>query len=392
MNIEQPLRQLFGVPAKPGLVALPLGPGHWHILFAGGERPLLLPVGDIRLQQRSLSYFVPAGWKSLYGRTLLLMNSVAPAARLLPECRLPEGTLGFLSGRLPFSQPSHSAIQIGRAGPNQKAAMLLLTERGDGLALAKISMLPAADPQVTVEARWLSELAAVPELENRVPRLLTEGLALTNRRYLVTTIAPATGTTKAFTPAHAAFLGALGRAGSDVMSFTASPCFQHLEKTLARLEPQLTRHERAVLQAVLRECRLHLAGWTGPFVTAHGDFVPWNIRVHADEIFVFDWEHARRGANPLADALNYFVMQRAVYARAIGSRFLVATMRRVEALARQLYPEWTWRAGVVSALGLAYLLQVLLDYSVAGRTLARAHPVVAGYMGLMEERSAWMAV
>ena len=127
---------------------------------------------------------------------------------------------------------------------------------------------------------------------------------------------------------QAAGASTLGRAGWNVMSFAASPCFQHLEKALARLEPQLTRQERAALQAVLRDCRSLLAGWTGPFVTAHGDFAPWNIRIMGDGIFVFDWECARAGANPLADVFNYFIMPRTVSGLPVGARFVAATMRR----------------------------------------------------------------
>jgi hypothetical protein len=392
MNIVEPLRAILRWQALPEVWSLPLGPGRWSVLFGRGQRPLLVPAAARRVQKRALACFVPRGLKALHGAVLLRANAWLPPGALLPEFALAEGARGFLPPRLPFQPPAHTAVQIGTPGPYQKAAVLLMSESGAGIAIAKIAMVPGADHQVTREAGWLREFEGVPELEYQIPRLLGEGVTLTGRRYLVTSLAPGTRVTREFTRKHAAFLGALGRAGHDVMSFPASPCCDYLTRTLARIEIHLTRAERALLRAVLADCHAVLAGWTGPFVRAHGDFVPWNIRVDGERIFVFDWEYARAAANPLADAFNFFVLQRAVTGRGLGPRFMCATRRRVGHVARQLYPEWTWRPGVVSALGLAYLLEVLLHYSAANRALVRSHPVVAGYLRLMEARSSWMAL
>src|SRR5262249_2183338 len=162
--------------------------------------------------------------------------------------------------------------------------VLPVTESREALAIAKIAMVPGADHQVTAEAGWLTELEGVPELEGQMPRLMAEGVAPTSRRYLVATAAPNTRSTGQFTRAHAAVLGLLAGVRQEVMSLTASRCFEYLEQTLVRLKPHLTRNERTILQAVLGDCRSLLAGWTGPFVTAHGDFAPWNIRLHRDRL------------------------------------------------------------------------------------------------------------
>jgi len=252
-------------------------------------------------------------------------------------------------------------------------------------------MTSGADNQLVVEANWLRELEAAPELENQIPRLLAEGNAPNGRRYLVTNPAPANGGTTAFTPAHAAFLGALGRVGWDVTNFEASPCFKYLESTLGTLHPYLAAPVRATLQAGLRHCRAHLEDWSGPFVVAHGDFAPWNIRLHGERLFVMDWEHGRAGANPLADAFNYFLISRAKSGSGLGPVLLASTLRRVETVAQQLYPEWKWRARVISALGLAYLIEAFLRHAVASRGLVRTDPVMAGYLRSIDQRSAWMS-
>ncbi len=390
MNPEQSLQAIFGAPGQPKNWALPLGPGRWHVLFAAKARPLLVPAGAEGIQHRFLPYFA-GGWKGLYAQVMLRMNAAFPRAGLLPELRSVEGGHGFFLDRQLYGRALHKVIQIGTAGPHQTASVLLVSERGEGVTLARIAMVPSADNQLVVEAKWLRELEAAPELENQIPRLLAEGNAPNGRRYLVTNPAPANCGTGAFTPAHAAFLGALGRVGWDVTNFEASPCFKYLESTLGTLDPYLTSAMRATLHAGLRDCRAHLDGWSGPFVVAHGDFAPWNIRVNGERLFVFDWEYARAGANPLADTFNYLLISRAESGRGLSPALLASTLRRVETVARQLYPEWTWRARVISALGLAYLIEAFLHHAVASRGFARTPPVMASYLRLMDQRSAWMA-
>lgn len=134
-----------------------------------------------------------------------------------------------------------------------------------------------------------------------------------------------------------------------------------------------------------------MSRFTGPFVIAQGDFAPWNIRVHPQGIFVFDWEYARTGANALADVLNYFMIQRAVSRREISKRYLATAMRRAADTARELYPERMWQAREVSGLALAYMLEVLLCYSRSRECIYWTHPVIQSYWRLVERRSEWMA-
>src|SRR6185295_11179536 len=114
------------------------------------------------------------------------------------------------------------------------------------------------------------------------------------------------------------------------------------------------------LQNGLHDCCAYLAGWSGPFVVAHGDFAPWNIRLDGERIFVIDWEHARAGSNPLGDALHFFLMPRITSRRGVTRSAFSATLRQVDRVAQYLYPEWTWRPQVITGLALAYLLEALV--------------------------------
>ena len=64
-------------------------------------------------------------------------------------------------------------------------------------------------------------------------------------------------------------------------------------------------------------------------------------------------------------------------------------MSRAAEFAVQAYPEWNWRAPVIGALTLVYLLGVVLHRSLPGRH-QRTDRVVGAYWKLLEKRSAWM--
>lgn len=377
-------------PAAPERRVLPLWPERWHVLFGDNQRPVWLPPAGYRFQVRCLRYFIGNPYKALYAKVLLAVNALAPSAGVVPELRLPRALRSILSFELPVNGPWRAAIQIGTAGPYQKASVLLTSIDGEGLALAKVAMAQSADPLVNGEARWLKELAGLRPLAGQVPRLVAEGATLSGRRYLVTTLAPGTRQSRALTSAHLRFLAALGRARLTALSFASSPCLRHLEQALAQLEPCATPEAMAALRRALAECAMRLAGWRGPFVIAQGDFAPWNIRLHPQGIFVFDWEYARAGANPLADIFNFLLMPQAASGRPVSVHLLVSAVRRAGALARQLYPEWEWRTPVVAALALTYLLEVIAHYCRANQCVDRADPVVGSYWSLMQGRSAWM--
>lgn len=376
--------------ARVARSAFPLWPERWCVLFHRKNRPLWLPPEDYRFQRCALRYFVADPLKALYARALLRAHALMPGAGVLREARLPQNLRNLLSFHVPLNEPWRCAIRFGTRGPYQKASVLLASMEGDGLALAKVAMTQSADAMVIAEAAWLRQLAAMPGVAARVPRLIADGATLGGRRYLAVTLAPTTRQCGQFTPAHARFLAALGRERLEIHGFVASPRYEALQRGLSDLAAFSEPAARAALYKALETCAAALRRWTGPFVIAQGDFSPWNIRIDRDEIFVFDWEYAHAGGNPLFDVLNYLLMPRAVSGRAISVCAFAAALREAGARARELYPEWSWRHPVVGALALAYLLEVLVHYSLASRCIDGTHPVVRSYWQLMERRTAWL--
>ena len=65
-------------------------------------------------------------------------------------------------------------------------------------------------------------------------------------------------------------------------------------------------------------------------------------------------------------------------------------MQRAQEYARSAYPEWTWRAPVIGALTLVYLLGATLHRTLAHGRLERGDPMIGAYWKLLEKRAAWM--
>ena len=257
-------------------------------------------------------------------------------------------------------------------------------------SLVKTAADEPGDRQLAREAQWLRELETVRELEGQVPRLLDEGTNGEGRRYLVMTVAQGTGETRAFTPGHERFLASLGKARFRPTDFEVSGCCEQLNQALRALEGCVSAKALATLRGAYRDCEIALLYWTGPYVLAQGDFAPWNIRTLGSQLFVYDWGNARTEASPLDDVLHYVMIQRALHGRAVTANFLQSAMKRAHDFARLAYPEWTWRAPVIGALTLVYLLGALLHHSGRAQRLERSDPVVKSYWNLIEKRSAWM--
>lgn len=385
MNNAQSWRLFAGTLSTKHHPALPVGPGRWHVLFGGRKRPLLVPAGDLPVQQRCLRHFIAKPLHRCAAELMLWVNSLSPRG-VLPELNYERAG----SDRTKLLQAPCAAIQIGTPGPYQKASALLMTGPGRPYALAKIAMGHRADAAVQAEAHWLRAIGEVPEVEGQVPRLLGEGMTEGGRRYLVTNVAPSTATSEKFTPQHARFLAALRHVRMRVSDFELSGRARELNDALAQLSPHIGGTAREVLARAIADCEKPLLYWSGPYVASQGDFAPWNIRTLDDRVFVFDWESGCEGASPLDDVLHFQLINRAVRGQSLGPRQMLRALEQARAFATEHYPQWEWSPRVVSGLALAYLLGLILRYSVPDNRISYQHPVIERYWGLMEKRAQWM--
>src|ERR671936_1418262 len=101
--------------------------------------------------------------------------------------------------------------------------------------LVKTAADEAADALLARESRWLRELERIDTLEGQVPRVLDEGTSPAGRRYLVISMWPARGETRAFTDDHARFLARLGKSRFRSVEFDACGTCEWMQGSLARV-------------------------------------------------------------------------------------------------------------------------------------------------------------
>jgi hypothetical protein len=248
------------------------------------------------------------------------------------------------------------------------------------LSLVKTATDARTEAALAREAQWLRELESVPELDGQVPRLLEEGTGADGFRYLRISMTPARGETRLFTPDHARFLQYLGKVRFRTVEFDHSDCCKVLQQGLAEAKSVFGPVELELVRGAYRDCETALLYWTGPYVLSQGAFAPWNIRTQGGQLFVFDWGEARADASPLDDVLHYLMLQRSLSPRPITAPELREAMQCAQAFALRAYPEWPWRAPVVGALTLVYLLGNVL----------RARAASGPYWDLIVQRSAWL--
>jgi Phosphotransferase enzyme family len=377
---------MFKQTAHESSAGAPPHDPHWQVLSSGGPHMLLVPAHDPRIQRESVEFFITHPLRRWWAHTLLGVNRVWPGRRLLPSLTAPA-----LPRPIALADPSaHTALQIGTPGPYQKASMLITGEDGAPIALSKIALKASADPMLQNEARWLRELNRHPTLSRRVPRLLAHGTARGGRHYLLLSIARGRSGTNAFTPAHAAFLYDLSRARTRHQEFAESPAYHYMADSLARLHAHLPPPTAALLAGALGECGERLRRWQGPFVLAHGDFTPWNLRRQNDDIVVFDWEYAEEGAIALRDICHFLLIPRVLAWGGMSPVRMAAMVHQVGAIVRGIHPQSNWEPPIVAALVLGCLLHTALFYAASRGYVPRDDIVIKAYCRLIQERTQWM--
>ena len=198
--------------------------------------------------------------------------------------------------------PGHTirlALSSGAPEPaiNRKpSASVINAATGEVLGFVKIAASKVSREIVEHEAETLAGLA-LRDLRLATPRLFFAGEV--DGRYLaVQSPLPGAPAPAAFTQQHAGFLQSL-RCGSSKPAAETNmvvalphrldalrPARPHLRETFDSILPTL--EQTPVISTIV-----------------HGDFAPWNLRMHDGKIAAFDWEYAELDGLPLIDQIHF---------------------------------------------------------------------------------------
>ncbi|MER7418576.1 hypothetical protein ABT346_17630 [Micromonospora peucetia] len=326
-------RAVFGDERIALTVGGPPPPGHravarYAVVPSLARARFLLPLGAPRATAASLlAYNALRPPKVRAVRALLGTLARVGAVDLAPFPRLtvslPEGVEAdeaLLAGRLgaALGEASvHAACGVRPPDPNHKPTLQLFAPDGRALGYAKIGWNGATRALVTAEAAALRELPTVTGAPDHptAPRLLAETATAGQAVALVEPLPPAVRGVSAGDPPRIAALLAVARRGRP----PASPRPLATSTFLARLAAEAGRAAANVPDGARAVAAVAaLAGRHGDtaveFGHWHGDWVPWNLGVHAGRLVAWDWEHSGPDV-PLGFDLAHDAFQRALVLR-----------------------------------------------------------------------------
>ena len=180
---------------------------------------------------------------------------------------------------------------------NRKASGLLLAPDGKMLGFVKMASSDIARRILGHEGEILDQLSRIPAIADSVPRSVFFG-EVDNIYVLAQTPLPGTPPPLALTAAHHAFLAGLQmpKTGRAADTATASTLRERLASLPTPPADLLNMCDRVM--AELRQFDV-------PTTIVHGDFAPWNLRLHNGRIGAFDWEYAEPLGLPLIDEMHY---------------------------------------------------------------------------------------
>jgi Phosphotransferase enzyme family len=193
-------------------------------------------------------------------------------------------------------------LSLGTPGAFQKLTVQVMRPDGMILGFVKMPLTDAAGKRLSNEAEFLRRLSEFPNIRSHVPRLLFGGPWNGSIILFESSLEGATGPVR-FTKLHKEFLASLHSCcaavlpGRTLVEGTA----QRWESIASRMGTTWQGLGREALRIAGRELHEALV----PCGIHHGDFAPWNMRVHQGNLFVFDWESADWGAPNLWDQFHF---------------------------------------------------------------------------------------
>lgn len=250
----------------------------------------VVPIGDARATLAATQIYFPHRWAPKTLKTLLtgiikigcsgwLRKILVASKNVSPLEDLARDIMGERQVRF--------ALSLGRQAAVRKLTVQVMRPGGDILGYFKLPLTDAANERVRNEATILQRLWNFPNLRSHIPRLLFAGKW--NGRYALFQ-SPLNGEAGPvnFHDLHKRFLAILRECHA-----VEKPGHALVEEVAANWRttaPNLSDEWRDLGQEVLRRSSVTLQGRRLLYNVVHGDFAPWNTRVHRNELQLFDWE------------------------------------------------------------------------------------------------------
>lgn len=263
-----------------------------------------------------------------------------------------------------FADGNYMAISCGTDWARSKTTLKVMNAEGETRFYIKVGQHNLARQALQREAHLLSVLSTTRLVKtNSIPRLI----AITEKDenlVLVQGPGPVLRSSNLLKASHWTFLEALLKDAR--LKFPSEfLVLRNLDIRIKVHEKLLTAAEAETLSRSLKFLRA-TDDVLISYCIEHGDFAPWNIRVHprnkSGEIFVFDWEQGTEWGVPMFDALHFVFQVHCLLHKATTKELL----RELDAVtsgrhSQQYMGRACLDASNLHVLKVAYLLTVIVD-------------------------------
>lgn len=357
----------------------------WKVLYSHRNRPLLVPL-DIVQARLAVAFFMRNPLLRSLGNLLLTLDRWLPRGHWLPTVRLENFPYSTL---FDSSDTSDVTVFCGFPGPLQKLTIYCPDGKIGTGKVAKVALHESANAAIEHEAYWLEKLNRSQPIAAFLPQLLQQGTLPCGRRYISMRAVPQGYSSRKFSEPHYQFLKLLAQQQSSSGLWQVSEAAKRLRERMQQVLPLIDAQFHPLLTGALDETRL--IGLTElPTCLIHGDFAPWNMRLSDGQLYVFDWEYAEPGGNPLQDFLHFHLIQCAQQRFPLRTRNMCSLLSKAGDYADTLFGPDSGVAQASGALTIHYLLDTVTFYAAASGYMDTAHPVIRCYLRLLENRALWL--
>jgi len=306
---------------------------HYAALPASKPR-LFIPLASRKSRARGLAFHSPGSFKAqislavakalncLGMRFHLMKHTISLYARSQKAFEN-NGLLQRISEHLGY--PIIDLVIFGGSeSPRRKITALAVTCGQGKDVVVKIADTELGTEAIKQESKALQAIAD-SELSGQAPKLIAEGKWCS---YYVQLQEKAVGIshkqTSSLTNAHLDFLSKLSTVDRKVTPLKETRIWQNVKALAgAASSKALPQSIRIALEKALSN---EFANMPVVCHRTHGDFAPWNIKVHNGKLFIYDWEDSLPDGLALTDIFHFLYRQASLVGPWPGARNLMLLM------------------------------------------------------------------
>lgn len=256
------------------------------------------------------------------------------------------------------------AIFTGTEGSHRKVTVQVMDEKGTILGYIKVADKEDISELLNNEAEILRDLSRLEIKNGLFPKVIYHGEIKGTRVLILDTLKSVHSTfSSRLSDKHINFLSEIFKKTARIFKYKESEFALQIRQRLRDLETERLETERLgdLYKRVMDYIEEKLGDEEMPFGLCHRDFTPWNTYFHDGQLYVFDWEYAKKEYPPILD-IFHFIIQDGILVRHLKPEGLLKRVMKNGKWLNQYSRLVGIKENLIMPLLLCYLLDISLLY------------------------------